>query len=70
MLLVNVLIGLTIIVLSYLFWKCHKVFFIRRMNTLPGPKTWPFIGTYDFFLSRNGKDKYFYTIKKLKNVLK
>ncbi|XP_011692764.1 PREDICTED: cytochrome P450 4C1-like [Wasmannia auropunctata] len=41
----NVLIYLTTVFIIYFFWNCcKKVLFIRRLDTLPGPKTLPLIG--------------------------
>lgn len=56
---VNPLIFLAIVVISYLFWKCcQRMFFIGRQNTLPGPKTLPFIDSYEIVLNRDGNSKY------------
>ncbi|XP_024874887.1 cytochrome P450 4C1-like [Temnothorax curvispinosus] len=54
MLFVNgILISLAIVVISYFLWYCcHKVFFIRRLNNLPGPRTLPFIGNFHILLGR------------------
>ncbi|XP_071640966.1 cytochrome P450 4C1-like isoform X2 [Temnothorax longispinosus] len=54
MLFVNgILISLAIVVISYFLWYCcHKVFFIKRLNNLPGPRTLPFIGNFHILLGR------------------
>ncbi|XP_011705248.1 PREDICTED: cytochrome P450 4C1-like [Wasmannia auropunctata] len=52
MLFVNILICLAIVFISYFFWKfCQKVFFIRKLDGIPGPKTLPFIGSFYHFLT-------------------
>ncbi|XP_071575769.1 cytochrome P450 4g15-like [Temnothorax nylanderi] len=48
----SVLLCLAIVVISYFLWNCRRVFFIRRLDTLPGPKTLPFIGNCHMLFGR------------------
>ncbi|XP_011684784.1 PREDICTED: cytochrome P450 4C1-like [Wasmannia auropunctata] len=53
MLFVNVLICSAIVFISYFFWNCcQKVFFIRRLDGIPGPKTLPLIGNFYHLLKK------------------
>ncbi|XP_011695357.1 PREDICTED: cytochrome P450 4c21-like [Wasmannia auropunctata] len=53
---VNVLICLAIAFISYFFWNCYqKVFFIKKLDNVPGLKTLPLIGSF-YHLLKNFED--------------
>ncbi|XP_011698537.1 PREDICTED: cytochrome P450 4c21-like [Wasmannia auropunctata] len=56
MLFVNVLICSAIVLISYFFWNFYqKVFFIKRLDNVPGLKTLPLIGSF-YHLLKNFED--------------